>query len=57
MQINRTWQGYEIQDGKYYLESIYNGIPKFTTDYLYAKKYKTKQKAKAVIDYLNNKEG
>lgn len=50
--VNNTWQGYEIQNGKYYLESIYKGIPKYTTDYLYSKKYKTLQSALKTITEL-----
>jgi hypothetical protein len=51
-QINKTYQGFEIQKSKYYLESIYKGTPKYTTDYLYSKKYKTLQSALKTITEL-----
>lgn len=50
--VNSTWQGYEIQKGKHYLKAIYKGIPEYTTDYLYSKKYKTLQSALKTITEL-----
>lgn len=60
-EINKTFQGYEIQLNKpncktLYLKSIYKGKPRYSMDYLYSKKYKTLKSATKVVKVLETYE-
>ena len=52
MDTIKTLHGYTIKNGKLYLKGIYKGVPSWTTDYTYAKAYKTEKKALNMIEAL-----
>lgn len=56
-EIIKAFDGFSIRkiesNGRYvYLESVYNGKPVWYTDYLYAKKYASREGAKKTIERI-----
>lgn len=49
VKMRKTWQGYEISVGKYYVASVYGNKANLVTDYTYAKNYKSKAHAEALV--------
>ena len=55
VKVRKTWQGYEISMGKYYIASVYGNKANLVTDYAHAKHYKSKAHAEALV--MKIKEG